>query len=275
MNRPMRSLHLLLLALLAPVAAAQGLRLTTQIPDCRLPAKPFPEKYEKLARTNKVYAWIRKAPPADAVVSGKSGERADGSEMYVWLTFYRADLDNDGECDWYLNAATPLSTGGDRNSINTIYLGSKRGWIRVGAPVPADKPDELGFGKTEAEQARYLFGEDISVIHDAASNTNYFITAFYSRHVSYYAMPGYRIMVWDANRRNLRLLDKWEPASRAAEVYAFFREHGARRPAMKAEKPGDTLERFDPETEAYELSKACESTETGALSRHLLAHCKR
>lgn len=261
--------------MLAPMASAQGLRMTTQIPDCRLPAKPFPEKYEKLAWTNKVYAWIRKAPPDDPVVSGGSGERADDSGMVVWLTFYRTDLNNDGECDWYLNAATPLSTGGDRDSINTVYLSGKKGWTRVGAPVPANKPDELGIGKTGAQQARYLFGEDISVIHDTASNTNYFVTAFYSRHDRYYAMPGYRIMVWDAAQSNLRLLDKWEPGSKAAEVYAFFKRHGARRPAMKTEKPGDTLERFDPETESYELSNACESTETGYLSRHLLAHCQR
>jgi len=149
--------------------------------------------------------------------------------------------------------------------------------------VPNDKPDELGFGKTEAEQAQYLFGEDISVIHDAASNTNYFITAFYSRHVSYPSMSGYRILVWDAKKHNLRLLDKWEPKSRAADVYAFFKEHGARRPAMKADKPSDTLEQFDPDTEASELSKACESTTTttrtqpaqgGSMSRHLLARCK-
>ena len=43
-----------------------------------------------------------------------------------------------------------------------------------------------------------------------------------------------------------------------------------------------TLEQFDPDTEAQEISDACESTETprtqsegGALSRHLLARCKR
>lgn len=49
-------------------------------------------------------------------------------------------------------------------------------------------------------------------------------------------LPGYRIMMWDENKRSLLVLDKWEPQSTAAQVYAFFKKHGARRPAFKIER---------------------------------------
>ena len=276
-------LNAFVLSIFMPLATAQGLQLTTQVPGCRQSEKSFPEKYERLAKRKKGYEWILKAAPADAIVSGKGEERADESSMYDWLTFYRVDLNNDGICDWYLNSIAPISSGGDRDSINTIYLGQRRGWQRVGASIPNDQPDELGFGNSDAEQSRYLFGEDISAIHDAATRTNYFITAFYSRHVSYSSLPGYRIMVWDENKRSLLVLDKWEPQSRAAQVYAFFKTHGARRPALKTEQSSDTLEQFDPDTETFEIAQACDVTATprtqaehgSPLSRHLLARCKR
>ncbi|MRX11720.1 hypothetical protein GJ697_28215 [Pseudoduganella sp. FT25W] len=47
----------------------------------------------------------------------------------------------------------PMSTGGDRDSVNTLYLGNASGWSRVGAAIPSDRPDQLGAGQAYAEQA--------------------------------------------------------------------------------------------------------------------------
>lgn len=274
----------LLLATAACLAQGEPMQLTTDIPDCRMPAaKILPEKYQTLAKKNKEFAWVRKAGADDYNVNGNGWERIDGSSIHTWLEFSRVDLDNDGMCDWYLHAASPMSTGGDRDSINTLYLGRQGGWLRIGATLPANKPDELGFGKADEQQEHYLFGEEIGVIHDANDRVNYLIGAFYDRHVQRNSMPGYRVMVWDADKKTLRVLDKWEPGSNAAGVYAFFKQHGARTPSAKTAAPDDTLYRFDPDIEAFEIEQACDPDSPqrsapdlcGAVSRHLLARCKR
>jgi len=273
-----------LLAFFSALVQAQTTQLTIDAPACRsFPGATLPEKYIKLAKSDRGYAWLSKTTPGDAQVSGNGRERVDGSEMYNWLAFYRTDIDNDGYCDWYLDAGAPLSTGGDRDSIDTLYLGRKDGWLRIGARVPANKPDELGVGNTTAEQMQFLFGEEIGVIHDAKAKTNYLVSAFYDRHVRRNSMPGYRIQVWDAGKKTLRKLDKWEPNSKAAEVYAFFKTHGAHLPAAKNAVPEDTVLRFDADIEAYEIRQACNADSPqrsapdvyGAVSRYLLARCKR
>ena len=274
------------LILAAATATAQGasMQLTLDMPDCRMPpGKPLPDKYQALARKEKEFAWVRDAKPDDHAVSGNGWERIDGSSNHTWFAFSKIDLDNDGMCDWYLHAASALSSGGDRDSINTLYFGRKNGWLRVGATVPANKPDELGFGKTNEQQAHYLFGEEVSVIHDAKNRVNYLVSAFYNRHVRRDSLPGYRILAWDAGRQSLRLLDKWEPGSKAAEVYAFFKTHGARIPSAKDAVPEDALDRFDHEIEEDEIAQACNPDSPqrsspelyGAVSRYLLARCKR
>lgn len=284
MKHACRFVNGLILATAASLAQGASMQLTLDTPDCRMPpGKPLPEKYQALARKNKEFAWVRQAKPGDHAVNGNGWESIDGSSIHTWFAFSKIDLDNDGMCDWYLHAASPLSSGGDRDSINTLYLGRKNGWLRVGATVPADKPDELGFGKTNEQQAHYLFGEEVSVIHDAKNRMNYLVSAFYNRHVQRDSMPGYRILAWDAGRNTLRLLDKWEPGSQAAEVYAFFKTHGARLPAAKTAAQEDTVDRFDEEIEQSELEQACNPDSPqrsspelyGAVSRHLLARCKR
>lgn len=270
----------LLLALSCGAAHAQDMRLTTEIPACRMPAGPvLPAKYERLAKKSKDFDWLRQVTRNDESAGGNGWERIDGSSIHSWFTFARIDVNNDGWCDWYVDASAPMSTGGDRDTINTLYLGKGNGWSRIGATLPDNKPDELGFGDAEAEQERYLFGEEPAVIHDAASTTNYIVTALDDRHVQRYAHPGYRILVWDTGKNTLRPLDKWEPGSKAAAVYAFFKAHGAYVPSAKGAKPEDRLAHFDPEVEAYEFEEACgadkSAEEKAALSPYLLARCKR
>jgi hypothetical protein len=266
----------LLLALACGAVPAQDMRLTTGIP-----AGPvLPAKYGTLAKKWKDFAWLRQVTRDDESAGGNGWERIDGSSIHSWFTFARIDVNNDGWCDWYVNASAPMSTGGDDDTINTLYLGKgSGGWSRIGATLPDNKPDELGFGNAYAEQERYLFGEDATVIHDAASATNYIVTALYDRHVQRYAHPGYRILAWDTGKNTLRPLDKWEPGSKAAAVYAFFKAHGAYVPSAKAAKPEDRIAHFDPEVEAYEFDEACDAhrsaEEKAAVSPHLLAQCKR
>jgi hypothetical protein len=52
-------------------------------------------------------------------------------------------------------ASPPMSTDGDRDSVNTLYLGTASGWSRVGAAIPSDRPDQLGAGQAYAEQAQF------------------------------------------------------------------------------------------------------------------------
>jgi hypothetical protein len=273
--------HWLIAVLLMVSASAhcETMKLTTEVPKCRMPAsKVLPDKYYKLAGAFKEYRWVSKVGAEAHVIDEKGLGRAEGSSMFDWLTLYRVDLNNDGICDWYVAMSAPISTGGDKDSINTIYLGEPKGWTRIGFSGPSDKPDELGFGKSADQQESYLFGEEIAIVHDALSHTNYLLTSFSDRNVQRDRKPGYRLFVWDSAGKTLRLLDKWQPGSKAAEIYAFFKAHGAQQPSDKT--ASDELQKFDPDVEAYELAEACSAdkspqTPSGLVSPHLLAHCKR
>jgi hypothetical protein len=284
MNLCHRRASCLVVALAWSTVHAQDMRLATTIPKCAIsPGTIIPEKYKRLAKKDKQYRWLAKANHNDDAISGNGSERADGSSMFDWLEFLRLDVNNDGQCDWYLNASAPVSTGGDRDSINTLYLGQKNGWLRIGAKMPDDEPDELGVGSTTANQAPYLFGEELGVVHDGPTNTNYLITAFFNRHVQRDGKPGYRIFVWDADKMSLRLLDKWQPGSKGAEVYAFFKKHGAYVPSARATKAEDRILRFDPDIEAFEREQACNPDSpqrsfpesNDPASPYLLNQCKR
>jgi hypothetical protein len=272
-----------LLALTCPTVHAQDMHLSLAVPKCtQSPGRTLPDKYKTLAKKDKQYRWLAKANGDDDRIAGNGAERADGSSMYDWLQFFRLDINNDGICDWYLDASAPLSTGGDRDSINTLYLGQKNGWLRIGAEVPDNKPDELGIGSTTAQQRRYLFGEDVGIVHDASGNTNYLVTAFFDRHDRRSSKPGYRIFVWDADKKTLRLLDKWQPGSKAAGVYAFFKQHGAYSPSPNGAKAEDRILAFDPDVEAFELEEACDPDSpqrsfpesNDPVSPYLLARCR-
>lgn len=284
----MRSiLRYLIPAVLASSCATvhgQAMRLSTNIPECRLPpGKILPDKYYKQRGRKNEYKWVGTVGASDRVAAGQGGERADGSAMYSWLALYRIALNGDGYCDWYVNNSVPISTGGDRDSLNTIYLGGPQGWSRIGTTIPTDKPDELGYGKSTDEQRDFLFGEEPLVIHDAAAKVNYIVTAFYDRSTQREGRPGYRIYDWDAGKKTLRLLDKWQPGSRAAEVYAFFKAKGANNLASGPVNEKNSLTKFDPAEEAFELKEACNPNSAvrtapelyGAVSSHLLARCRR
>jgi len=279
--------HIVMTVVMASASAAafsRPVQATLSIPECRIPSGVvLPDKYYTLPKAKNAFNWVAGATRGDGVVEGNGWERVDGSGMHDWFSFYRIDLNGDGLCDWYLNAAAPMSTGGDRESINTLYLGRAAGWTRIGADVPQDKPDGLGYGKTSAQQRQFLFGEEPAVIHDAASKANYIVAALYSRNGQRSGRPGYRIFNWDADRNTLRLLDKWAPGSKAAQVYAYFKAHGARMPASAATAASDTIQAFDPDVEAFELEQACDpqsalrlfAEANGGVSQYLLDRCAR
>ncbi|HEX8604481.1 MAG TPA: hypothetical protein VF774_17670, partial [Pseudoduganella sp.] len=102
------------------------------------------------------------------------------------------------------HAGTQFSTGGDRGMINTLYMGGPSGWVRIGAVMPQDKPDEFGSGNAFAEQWRFSYGEEPSVIYDAAGKANYVIAALYNRHVRRSSQPGYGFFDWDASKKTLK-----------------------------------------------------------------------
>ncbi len=275
-----RRLNALLLAGACCVGAghAQAQGLTLDIPACKPgPAKALPDKYYALAKQHKDFVWAPKTLREAATAGGAGWERVDGSGMHNWFAFRRIDINNDGYCDWYLDASVPLSTGGDRDSINTIYLGRPGGWSRIGASIPDNKPDQLGSGKAEAEQLNYLFGEEPGVIHDAGQKINYVITALYSRHARRSDLPGYRILTWDAAGKTLRALDKWQPGSKAAAVYAYFKRNGAYVAPVSGETPEEARLSFDIDQEKSELNQACDANaeQAATLSPHLRAACKR
>jgi len=279
--------HIVMTVVMASASAAafsRPVQATLSIPECRIPSGVvLPDKYYTLPKAKNAFNWVAGATRGDGVVEGNGWERVDGSGMHDWFSFYRIDLNGDGLCDWYLNAAAPMSTGGDRESINTLYLGRAAGWTRIGADVPQDKPDGLGYGKTSAQQRQFLFGEEPAVIHDAASKANYIVAALYSRNGQRSGRPGYRIFNWDADRNTLRLLDKWAPGSKAAQVYVYFKAHGARMPASAATAASDTIQAFDPDVEAFELEQACDpqsafrlfAEANGGVSQYLLDRCAR
>lgn len=277
----MRYLLCLLLALVASAASGQSAALTNRIPTCRIPpAGGLPPAYAHLARTDKAFKWLKAAGPHEDALNGGGWERVEGAGISDWFDLYRVDLNNDGYCDWYVNMTASVSTGGDRLSLNTLYLGGPKGWQRIGARIPAGKPDALGLGKSVEDQPNYLFGEDVAVVHDGDSNVNYLITAFYNRHELEQARPGYHIYVWSPDRRALNEVDKWEPGSKAEAVYEYFKMCGAYAPGSGNDE--DRAEaHFDPAMEAREKREACNPDSAwrmaprhyGPVSPTLLSRC--
>jgi hypothetical protein len=249
-----------------------GLELSTAVPACAMPSgRPLPDNYYARPKHGKALTWPPTVTRAQEVAGGEGHERFDGSGIHDWFQFIRTDLNNDGVCDWFVTMSAPDSSGGDHDTLNTLYLGRPKGWLRIGAHVAPADVDTLGSGSSDSEQPEFLFGEGLATIHDMSARVNYFITQFNDRDTEQSLRPGYRIFTWDAQHSTLRLLDKWQPGSPGAKVYAYFKSHGARSP----DQDGGLL-KFDPAVEALELSQRCSHDSTTPLaSPALSAHCPK
>jgi hypothetical protein len=263
---------------LTPVRAQTAAKeLTTDVPACTMPAgRALPDVYYARPRHGKVLAWASAVTRMQGVAGGEGQERYDGTGIRDWFDFVQVDLNNDDICDWFVTMSAPDSSGGDHDTLNTLYLGQTKGWQRIGAHVAPGDVDMLGSRRSQAEQKDFLFGEGIATIHDTAARVNYFVTSFQDRDTGQSIRPGYRIFTWDGQKKTLRLLDKWLPGSIGAQVYAYFKSHGAHS-SDSAAKGG--LVKFDPEVEALELSERCQPGADGEdglpISAGLLAHCPR
>lgn len=262
---------LALLAGISSVAAAAGPALAASghgAPLCQIGSGPvLPAAYLKLAQRDPSFKWIAKVKPGAREVQGSGWERVDGSEMRDDFSFLRVDLNGDGICDWYLTSSSPQSSGGDRSSFNTFYLWRSGGWKRLGAEVPAGKPDVLGLGRTDAQRAEWLFGEQLAIALDTGSGQTWFISWHENRNEARSMAPGYQLSLWDTHRQSLVVQDKWKSGSAAGKVYAAFKANGAR----SASHESQTMD-FDPAVEAYERQALCQqrslglSAETGRVS---------
>jgi hypothetical protein len=258
-------------------APTRALKLTTVVPACTMPeGRVLPLAYYAWPRHGKPLAWAAATTALQGIASGEGQERYDGSGLHDWFELTRVDLDNDGTCDWFVTMSAPDSSGGDHDTLNTLYLGRPTGWERVGARVRPGDVDTLGSGRSDEDQHDFLFGEGLATIHDAMTRTNYFVTAFLERATQQSSTSGYRIFNWDVSRKTLRLLDKWQPGSPGAQVYAFFKAQGAH--SSDARAPAG-LVKFDPAVEARELNDRCQPGATSEgdarVSPTLLAHCPR
>jgi hypothetical protein len=85
--------------------------------------KAAARKGYKLAKKHKEFRWVLKVSPAVGAIFESGWERVDGSSIYEWFMFSRLDMNNNGYGDWYVIAPAAVSTGGDRDFSNTLYLG--------------------------------------------------------------------------------------------------------------------------------------------------------
>ena len=260
--------------------AADDLQLSLEIPACKMPSsKPLPTKYYGLAKRWKEFNWAKSAIASDMSVYGTGWEGLKGSGFYSNFYFYKLDVNSDGFCDWLLVYQAPALSivSRDFEILNTFYLGHQSGWQRIGAPIPESKPDTLGTLKSRSNQLRYSFFADTPlVIYSHHSNTRYIVGTFShadndhptARKTHRY---GYRIYRWDQSRNTLQDLDKWEPGSTAAQVYAFLKQHGAIDPTQHGK---DRIVKFDPDFERAELDRGCRDAKSLAWSSHFVRLCK-
>jgi len=257
------------------ITQAEDFELSQEIPSCQnSTAKPLPEKYYFIAKKWNDFNWVKKVTSKDVIVSESGYERIDGSGMRDWFNFGKLDINGDGICDWFLTASSPLSSGGDRNVLNTLYLGSRnKKWHRIGAEMPNHKPDILGAGKSNDQQDDYTFSSETPfVLWDKKSKISYFIGYFYTRTYGKPDQKGYEIYIWNAEQKNLQELDKWEKGSAAEKVYAYFKQHGAVDPTI--EEGENNIAQFDQDLENSEIRIKCMNKELLERSSGLAERCK-
>lgn len=159
--------------------------------------------------------------------------------------------------------------------LNTLYLGDASGWTRVGATIPANRPDGLGWGKSQNEQADFAFSSDTPlVLWDQKNHTPYLIGWFGSRDISgRQYQEGYHIYTWSPRKNTLQELDKWEPGSVATQVYEYFKQHGAV-DTTKEKSSVDFVVKFDPEIEKNEFDLGCLDDVIKTKSRYFSHLCE-
>lgn len=254
--------------------SAAEMKLGLDAPACKMPAgKPLPSKYYGIASKWKEYRWVRKVRHGETVVSEGGYERIDGSRMYNWHTFTKLDINGDGICDWFLTSLAPYSTGGDSGVLNTLYMGSSAGWQRVGAKITDDKPDLLGAGNSHQQQAEFAFSSDAPlVVWDHKGRVPYLIGWFDRRHsTGRQDQEGYHVYRWNKTKSILEELDKWEPGSTAAQVYAHFKQHGA---LNVSETGSGRIAQFDPSIEQAEFDRGCKDEDVLKRSSHFAKACQ-
>jgi len=233
------------------------MQLSIEVPACKTAAeKVFPAKYYGIAKKWEEFRWLKKVRLNDLSLSGNGDERIDGSSMFDQYYFGKLDINGDGLCDWYVISLAPYSSGGDSGVLNTVYVASPKGWIRLGAVIPDDKPDGLGWGTSSQYQSEFSFSSEMLLsLWDQKTGKPYLIGWFESRRYSgRQDQDGYHIYIWDSVKNKLKELDKWQPQSAAAQVYAFFKKNGA----VDTSTTGiDRLVNFDPKIEKDELEKGC------------------
>ena len=269
------SLLMICVTLSIEVVHAGGIELSQDIPSCQnSTSKPLPEKYYSIAEKWNDFKWVKKVTSKDVMVSESGYERIDGSGIRDWFNFVKLDINGDGICDWFVTASSPLSSGGDSNVLNTLYLGSRnKKWRRIGAEIPNHKPDILGAGRSNDQQDDYTFSSETPfVLWDRKSKISYFIGYFYTRTYGKPYQKGYEVYIWNAEQKNLQKLDKWEKGSAAEKVYAYFKQHGAVDPII--EEGENNIAQFDQDLEDSEARAKCSNKELLEHSSGLAEFCK-
>lgn len=225
------------------------LNFTVQIPECKSPAgRVLPAKYYR-------YEWASKVTNTDIMVGGQAEKKYDDPDekSHLWQYLVKTDINGDGWCDWMVTSTFPLSTGGDRNSINTFYLGQAVDWVRIGADLRegSNSADGLGFISSMSQEELFSHFESAAFLYEKTERKTYLIGVFMERHVRQYLNPGYHVYVWDHNKNRLVELEKWGGKDRrGVQAYAYFKKYGASTGDMR-----EPLSTFDPSDEKLELKK--------------------
>ncbi|MEO1768090.1 hypothetical protein [Thiobacter aerophilum] len=261
-------------------ASGAEMELTLEIPACKMPpGKPLPPKYYAAARKWKEFGWVRSVSGADSVVYGTGWEGLRGSGLYANFYFYKLDLNSDGFCDWVLVYQTPALSvvSQDFEILNTFFLGTHNGWVRIGATVFKDDPDSIDRLVSKADQGRFAYFSDPPLlILDIHLNHSFIIGTFEhpdndhptAKRVHRY---GYCVYLWNTHTNTLEELDKWQPGSAAAQVYAFFKKHGA---VNVAESGASRIARFDPDIEKAEFESGCKDERALKRSPYFAKACQ-
>jgi hypothetical protein len=213
-------------SLLIARPALAELQFTGKMPECKSPkGRNLPSKYYR-------YEWAKTVTRGDSIVGGNAEKKFDDPDekSYLWHKLVKADINSDGWCDWIVTSSFPLSAGGDRNSINTFYLGTAEEWKRRGADLKGGQniPDGLGFTKSIDQENLFNFFESVGFLYEKTERRMYLIGMFADRHIRQYQVPGYHIYFWDNKKNSLVELEKSSKKTRnGGQAYAYFKKHGA------------------------------------------------